>query len=85
MINIDVMKGIIKKIIDGCKGILPTGLIILVVGVIAYALSSCGTARTSVKVTNAADASTTIQVTGGQTNVSTTTTTRVVADTTAVR
>lgn len=79
------MKEIIKQFIDGMKGILPTGVIILIVGVIAYALSSCGTARTSVKVSNAADASTTISVTGGQTSVSTTTTTRVIADTAAVR
>lgn len=77
------MKDIIKQFIDGAKSILPTGLIIIIVGLIAYCLSACGTARTSVKVTNAADASTTIQVTGGQTNVSTTTTTRVVSDTLA--
>lgn len=79
------MKDFFIEIIEKAKSFLPTSLIIVLMGVIAYCLCSCGTARTSVKVTNAADASTTIQVSGGQTNVSTTTTTRVISDTTAVR
>lgn len=79
------MRDFISKFVDVAGSFLPKGVIIVIVGLVAYCLVSCGTARTSVKVTNAADASTTIQVTGGQTNVSTTTTTRVVADTSAVR